>query len=49
MEAVPEPDAWDVEGFEEDDYDSGALCLVPHNSDVTIHSVRVGKLPEGGV
>lgn len=40
----PEPTAWDVEGFEEDDYLSGALCLVPHNSDVTIHETRVEPL-----
>lgn len=39
-----EPEDWDVEGFEVHDYPSGALCLVPHNSDVTIHSVRVEPL-----
>ena len=44
MENAPEPAGWDVEGFEEDDYESGALCLVPHNADVTIHQVRVEKL-----
>ena len=36
-----EPLEWDVEGLEADDYPSGALCLVPHNTDVTIHEVRV--------
>ncbi|MCB0634325.1 MAG: hypothetical protein R2824_30540 [Saprospiraceae bacterium] len=39
-----EPATWDVEGFEAGDYPSGALCLVPHNSDVTIHSVQVVSL-----
>ncbi len=36
-----EPLNWDIEGFELDDYASGALCLVPHNSEVTIHELRV--------
>lgn len=36
-----EPLPWDVEGLETGDYPSGALCLVPHNSDVTIHELRV--------
>lgn len=40
-DGTPEPAKWDIEGFEEEDYPSGALCLVPHNSDVTIHEVRV--------
>jgi hypothetical protein len=40
----PEPTAWDVEGFEADDYLSGALCIVPHNSDVTIHQVCIEPL-----
>ena len=44
IQGEPEPMAWDVEGYEADDYPSGALCLVPHNSDVTIHSVRVEPL-----
>lgn len=44
MDGAPEPLAWDVEGFEIGDYPSGALCLVPHNSDVTIHEVRVEPL-----
>lgn len=39
-----EPIGWDVEGLEANDYPSGALCLVPHNSDVTIHSVAVEAL-----
>ena len=39
-----EPIVWDVEGSEAGDYRSGALCLVPHNSDVTIHTVRVTPL-----
>lgn len=43
-----EPEDWDVEGFEVQDYPSGALCLVPHNSDVTIHSVRVEPLQARG-
>lgn len=41
QDGTPEPMAWDVEGFAADDYSSGSLCLVPHNSDVTFHSVRV--------
>ncbi len=40
-EDVTEPTTWDVEGTEADDYPSGALCLVPHNSDVTIHEIMV--------
>jgi hypothetical protein len=37
-----EPLEWDVEGVEDTtDFRSGALCLVPHNSNVTIHEVRV--------
>ncbi len=39
-----EPVDWDIEGFEANDYPSGALCLVPHNSDVTIQSVSVRPL-----
>ncbi len=39
-----EPKYWDVSGMEENDYPSGALCLVPHNSDVTIHEIRVVPL-----
>ncbi len=41
MADQPEPAAWDLTGYEADDYPSGALCLVPHNSDVTIHSVDI--------
>ena len=46
MEGESEPEVWDVEGYEEgeNDYRSGALCLVPHNSDVTIHSIMVEPL-----
>jgi hypothetical protein len=44
MEGNPEPFNWDVEGLETGDYPSGALCLVPHNTDVTIHSVQVEPL-----
>jgi len=44
LEARPEPLHWDVEGYETSDYPSGALCLVPHNSDVTIHEVSVEPL-----
>lgn len=40
-----EPTVGDIEDFETDDYPSGALCLVPHNSDVTIHRVKVDPLP----
>ncbi len=42
----PEPSTWSVESTEpgETDYPSGALCLVPHNTDVTIHHVRVTPL-----
>jgi hypothetical protein len=39
-----EPSDWDLEGFESNDYRGGSLCLVPHNSDVTIHSVEVKPL-----
>lgn len=41
MATDAEPVDWDVEGLEVNDYPSGALCLVPHNSDVTIHWVEV--------
>jgi hypothetical protein len=44
MADVSEPAEWDIEGFEKGDYPSGALCLVPHNSDVTIHSVAVDSI-----
>jgi hypothetical protein len=46
MVGEPEPRDWDIEGLEkgENDYSSGALCLVPHNSDVTIHEVMVEPL-----
>jgi hypothetical protein len=39
----PEPEGWMVEAHEQAgvDYPSGSLCLVPHNSDVTIHEVTV--------
>ena len=39
----PEPAHWDLEGIEDgkSDLSSGALCLVPHNSEVTIHTVEV--------
>ncbi len=40
----PEPGGWDVEGLESNDYPGGSLCLVPHNSDVTIHEVFVGPV-----
>lgn len=39
-----EPKEWDIEGFESNDYPSGALCMVPHNSDVTIHEIKVKPL-----
>jgi len=41
-----EPSGSDVEGLEANDYPSGALCLVPHNSDVTIHKVDVQPLAD---
>ena len=42
----PEPLAWHAEGTEPQhlDYPSGSLCLVPHNSDVTIHEVAAAPL-----
>ncbi len=42
-EDQPEPNEWSVESTEapESDHPSGALCLVPHNTDVTIHQVQV--------
>ena len=40
-----EPSEWDVEGIESNDYESGALCIVPHNSEVTIHQLKVNKIP----
>jgi hypothetical protein len=43
-----EPADWDVEGFEVDDEFSGSLCLVAHNSTVTIHNVCVEPLPVNG-
>lgn len=41
-EGEPEPLEWDVEALEERsrDFESGAFCIVPHNSDVTIHRVE---------
>ena len=41
-----EPSDWAVSSNEpgETDLDSGALCLVPHNSDVTIHAVDIRPL-----
>jgi hypothetical protein len=46
LASEPEPLGWDVAGFETNDYPSGALCLVPHNSDVTLHEVRVEPVQE---
>ena len=42
----PEPLIWHAEGEEPGhlDYPSGSLCLVPHNSDVTIHEVSAAPL-----
>lgn len=42
-----EPATWDVEAYEdrERDFASGAFCIVPHNSDVTIHRVEALPLP----
>ncbi|MCB0666177.1 MAG: hypothetical protein KDC80_10160 [Saprospiraceae bacterium] len=36
-----EPAAWNISEEEVNDYPSGSLCLVPHNSDVTIHSIKI--------
>ncbi|MBT7585295.1 MAG: hypothetical protein HN558_07145 [Gemmatimonadetes bacterium] len=44
QESVPEPAAWDIEGFEVDDDPSGSLCLVPHNPNVTLHTVSIEKI-----
>jgi hypothetical protein len=41
VDGTKEPENWDVSGIDEHDYPSGSLCLVPHNSDVTIHQIRV--------
>lgn len=41
-----EPTTWDAEAFETNDERSGALCLVAHNTDVTIHRVEVRPLTE---
>jgi hypothetical protein len=54
LKGHPEPMEWMVEAVEDGEHDqeSGALCLVPHNSDVTIHSVRVEPLvaaPKAGL
>jgi len=49
LEEDAEPHAWDVEGLEEDDLAGGALCLVPHNADVTIHEVDAQPLPPAGI
>ena len=37
-----EPEEWDVEAHEDShrDFESGAFCIVPHNSDVTVHLVE---------
>ena len=42
----PEPFHWDVTGVEEpgNDYSSGSFCIVPHNSNVTIHQAVVRPL-----
>jgi len=41
MNEEDEPQGWDITGKEENDYFSGSLCLVPHNSDVTIHKIQI--------
>jgi hypothetical protein len=41
IDGITEPENWDVWGVEDHDYPSGSLCLVPHNSDVTIHKIRI--------
>lgn len=45
-EGEPEPLAWGVEHIEkgDEDFPSGSLCLVPHNTDVTYHEIRVEPL-----
>ncbi|MBK8500734.1 MAG: hypothetical protein IPL46_00210 [Saprospiraceae bacterium] len=44
VDGVKEPEKWDVSGIDEHDYPSGSLCIVPHNSDVTIHQIRIVPL-----
>jgi len=46
MMGTDEPAQWDIVGIEDGkrDFRSGALCLVPHNSDVTIHQVLVKEI-----
>lgn len=46
----PEPLAWDVEQIEKgtEDYTSGSLCLVPHNTDVTYHEIKIEPLLTSG-
>ena len=50
MQDQLEPHSYDVIGYETDDYPSGAMCIVPHNSDVTIHAVSVHplRIDDGG-
>ena len=45
-DGASEPTTWDVEHIEAggEDYSSGSLCLVPHNTDVTYHEIRVEPL-----
>jgi hypothetical protein len=39
-----EPEGWDVEANEANDDPAGSLCLVAHNTDVTIHQVAARRL-----
>ena len=43
---LPEPSDWNIIHVESGstDYESGAFCLVPHNTDVTIHSVKINPI-----
>lgn len=45
-EGESEPAEWSVQSMEpfETDLSTGALCIVPHNSEVTIHSITVRPL-----
>jgi hypothetical protein len=54
-DAAREPPGWAVEGTEAagEDVPAGSLLVVPHNTDVTVHEIRVVPLgpatsPEGG-
>ncbi|NND32715.1 MAG: hypothetical protein HKN76_09005 [Saprospiraceae bacterium] len=44
LDGQEEPAEWNLEGTEKGDYSSGSLCIVPHNSDVTIHQVKIDPI-----